>query len=507
MLNQNTHKSRKHSAMLINDSVYQDPELGPWTLPRFRVCPNCNEQVAVIPRKKGVRVPVSGPAGTVPVEIVYRASCCSKCGKIICEREFDTQYAKQAPAQYKKITGQELPTLAPVDNRMIYLDHAATTRLDDEALSVMQQYYQIDYANPSTPYSFSETARAALNDARKTIADAIGADSPEEIIFTSGGTESDNTALKGIAFKELLKIPQQKGLDTGSKVGYHCHIITTAIEHHAVLRACQFLERIGCTVSYLPVTREGIVKPEVLANMLRHHPDTKLVSIMMANNEIGTIEPIQELAAIAHEHHALFHTDAVQAVGHIPIDVNAQGIDLLSASAHKFNGPKGVGFLYVRNGVDFEPLLHGGAQEADRRAGTENVPAIVGMAAALKRHNDRLVSTMGYLFSLQDKLVNCLRDHGVDFIINGGSNRLPGSLSLSIKGVEGVNLLRHLDLMNIEIAVGSACDSQSAQQSHVITAIDIPKDYIKGTIRITLGLDNTYEEMAYVAAQIADIVS
>ena len=370
---------------------------------------------------------------------------------------------------------------------LIYADHAATTPLSEAALAAMQPYMKTEFGNPSTLYSLSRKPRKAVSDARESIAAAIGA-LPEEIYFTSGGTEADNWALTGTAFHGI---------------GRKAHFITSAIEHHAVLNTCAFLERIGCEVSYLPVDRQGIVRPQCLEEKLRAH--TALVSVMLANNEIGTVEPIAELSAVAHAHGALFHTDAVQAVGHIPIDVARLGVDMLSASAHKFNGPRGVGFLYVRKGTALEPLIHGGAQENRMRAGTENVAGIVGMAAALREHVETLEADARRLESLRGLLLARLREAPLDFVVNGGDAHIPGSLSLSFRGMSGEALLHRLDLMGIAVATGSACDSRETVLSHVVRAIGVEPEYAEGTIRVTLGSDNDEGQILQIASALGKI--
>ena len=358
---------------------------------------------------------------------------------------------------------------------MIYADHAATTPISATALQAMQPYLDTQYGNPSTLYRLARTPRKAIAEARQTIASAIGA-KPQEIFFTSGGTESDNWAIKGNAFRHL---------------GQKKRIITSAIEHHAVLNTCSWLEHLGFDVDYLPVDSKGCVNPNDLLRAISD--DTILISIMMANNEIGTIEPIQELARIAHSRHIPFHTDAVQAVGHIPIDVNNLGIDFLSASAHKFNGPKGTGFLYCREGYSIEALLHGGGQESGMRSGTENTAGIVGMAAALNEHILSMTAENEHLEALRNRLICGLE--GADFMINGSKSHIPGSLSLSFAHVEGEVLLHRLDLMEIAVATGSACNSKDTVLSHVIQAIQVPSQYANGTIRITLGMDNNEEQV------------
>ncbi len=371
---------------------------------------------------------------------------------------------------------------------MIYADHAATTALSPGAYEAMKPWLQDQYGNPSTLYRLAREPRKAVEHAREVVAAAIGA-IPEEIYFTSGGTEADNWAIKGTAFL----CSDNKG-----------KIITSCIEHHAVLNTCDFVKRMGYPVIYLPVNAKGLVEIGQLAAEL--YDPTVLVSLMLANNEIGSIQPIKELSAVAHEAGCVFHTDAVQAVGHIPIDVNDLGVDLLSASAHKFNGPKGVGFLYVRKGVKLEPLMHGGAQEKHMRAGTENVAGIVGMATALEEHIHNLDSETAYLNELRGLLVEALTATGLDYRLNGAEKRIPGTLSVSFKGVEGEMLLHRLDLMGTAVATGSACDSVNTVLSHVIQAIKVPDEYAHGTIRITLGMDNTKEQMGMIADQIKKIL-
>lgn len=354
---------------------------------------------------------------------------------------------------------------------LIYADNAATTKLDIDAFEAMKPYLLEEYGNASQPYSFARKPKQALKEARKTIADCINAD-PEEIFFTSGGTESDNWAIKGIAF-----------LNSNKKA-----TITSQIEHHAVLNACADIERLGFPIAYLPVTSEGVVTGDVLEKVITD--DTALVSVMYANNEIGTIQPIKELCEIAHRHGALFHTDAVQALGHIHIDVRELGIDMLSASAHKFNGPKGIGFLYIKKGTPINSYLSGGSQEHNLRAGTENVAAIVGMAVALKESTKQIDSTIEYLRGLESELLNGLRLANIDYVRNG-TNQLPGNLSLSFRGAEGETLLHRLDLMGIIVSTGSACDSVNTQVSHVLRALKLPLEYAEGTIRISFARSNS----------------
>ena len=364
----------------------------------------------------------------------------------------------------------------------IYVDNAATTKMDQEAFEAMKPYLLEEFGNPSQPYFFAKKPKMAVQEARKTIAECIGAE-PEEIFFTSGGTESDNWAIKCFGSPSDVKT-----------------IITSSIEHHAILNACKTQERTH-TVVYLPVNRQGEVNPDDLERALDSRgkpvcsPMARLVSVMLANNEIGTIQPIKELAEIAHRHGAFFHTDAVQAIGHIPVDVKALGVDMLSASAHKFNGPKGVGFLYIKKGTLIAPYNDGGAQEYGMRAGTENVAGIVGMAVALKNNCENLERNRQHIQGLEDFLMERLRQSGLDFVRNGSDNHLPGCISLSFKGQDGEAILHRMDLMGIAISTGSACDSVNTQVSHVIHAIQLNEQYAKGTIRITFGKYSSTNEI------------
>lgn len=375
--------------------------------------------------------------------------------------------------------------------RMIYADNAATTKLDIDAFEAMRPYLLEDYANASQPYFFSKKAKYALKDARKTIAECIGAKS-EEIYFTSGGTESDNWAVKCFGCSGDVK-----------------RIVTSAIEHHAILHACKSA---GAEVKILPVNSVGIVSNEDLVNSLEwgEHPVpsclSTLVSIMLVNNEIGTIEPIKELVTIAHEHGAYFHTDAVQGIGHIPIDVKELGVDMLSASGHKFNGPKGIGFLYIREGTRIVPYADGGAQESRMRAGTENVASIVAMATALKKNCANMVENEKKLCILEKRLIEQLEVSEISFIRNGYEKHVPGNLNLSFKNASGEMLLHRLDLMGICVSTGSACDSVNTQISHVINAIGVPKEYAEGTIRISLGRDNTVDDVNEIAHALIKIL-
>lgn len=369
---------------------------------------------------------------------------------------------------------------------MIYADNAATTQLDKEALEAMIPFLTKEYGNASQPYSFAITEKKALKNARKIIAECINAD-PDEIYFTSGGTESDNWAIKmGCRVK-------------GGRV------VISEIEHHAILHACNAIDKDGFEVKYLPVDETGVVKLKEAKSII--DKNTGLVSVMMANNEIGSIQPINELAQFAHENGAIFHTDAVQAVGHIPVDVKAMNVDLLSASAHKFNGPKGIGFLYIKKGIDIKPYMDGGAQEKGLRAGTENVASIVGMAIALKKNNSRLNELRLMMSRFEHVLVNELKRGNIDFIINGNINKIPGNISISFRNMEGEMILHRLDLKGICVSTGSACDSVNTQVSHVLKAIKISELYAIGTIRISLGYNDTEDDVVEIGKQIINIVN
>lgn len=371
-------------------------------------------------------------------------------------------------------------------SRLIYADNAATTKLDISAFEAMKPFLIDEYGNASQSYAFARKPKKALQDARETIASCIGA-APEEIFFTSGGTESDNWAIKGSALLNARK---------------HA-TITSAFEHHAVLHPCEVIERCGYPVAYMWPTREGYVTTEVLKEYITSQ--TFLTSVMLANNEIGTVQPIKELCAIAHENGSLFHTDAVQAIGHIPVDVHDLGVDMLSASAHKFNGPKGVGFLYIRKGLKIMSYSDGGAQESGLRAGTENVAGIVGMAVALKNNCDALEENARYVAKLESKFLDMLDTSSIEYTRNGGKSRLPGLLSLSFPGADGEAILHRLDLTGICISTGSACNSKSTEISHVLQAIRLEDSYAKGTIRISLGKANTEEEVETIFKALAKI--
>lgn len=370
--------------------------------------------------------------------------------------------------------------------KIIYADNAATTKLHPKALEAMIPWLTEDYGNASQPYAFSRKPKKALADARAIIAECINAD-PDEIYFTSGGTESDNWAIKGVAFSS------RKDKE----------IITSTIEHHAILHACSAIERLGYQVKYISPNKEGVIHPDVLESYISNN--TSLVSIMFSNNEIGTIEPIKELAAICHKHGTLFHTDAVQALGHIKIDVKDLNIDMLSASAHKFNGPKGIGFLYIKRGTPINVFNDGGAQENGMRAGTENVAAIVGMAQALKINCDNLSKNEDHLKMLEERLLNNINGK-INFKRNGSKSHVYGNISLSFNGFEGESLLHRLDLLGICVSTGSACNSESTQISHVLQAINLDPEYAKGTIRISLSAENTVDEVDTISNALIKIV-
>lgn len=371
--------------------------------------------------------------------------------------------------------------------RFIYADNAATTQLDMDAFEAMKPYLLGEYGNASQPYSFARTAKKALKNSRETIAQCIGAE-PEEIFFTSGGTESNNWAIKGTAFSVSTK---------------HA-FITSVIEHHAILRPCADIESMGYPVSYLPVDCTGTVDVRTLSEYI--NSDTRLVSIMTANNEIGSIQDISALAAIAHSCGAIFHTDAVQAVGHIEIDVNLLGVDMLSASAHKFNGPKGIGFLYVRKGTPLMPYASGGGQEHHMRAGTENVASIIGMATALKKNVAAMKDTASHLVLLENRLLEGLSNANIRFSRNGSEVHIPGNLSLSFPGYSGEALLHRLDLMGICVSTGSACNSAETQVSHVLKAIGLDKEKAKGTIRLSFGRNNSQSDIDVIIGALRKIL-
>ena len=374
-------------------------------------------------------------------------------------------------------------------SRFIYADHAATTALRPAALEAMLPLMTEGWGNPSSLYAFGQRAGEALEQARGQVAAALNA-RPEEIFFTSGGTESDNWALRGAA-----EARRKKGR----------HLITSAVEHHAVLHTAQYLERQGWEVTCLPVDGYGMVSADDLRAALR--PDTALVSVMLANNEVGTIQPIRELAAAAHEEGALFHTDAVQAVGHIPVDVAELGVDLLSLSGHKFGGPRGVGALYIRKGTPITPLIHGGGQEKGRRSGTENVAGVVGMAAALTQAAAELDREVPRLTALRDALLEGLSAIPSSRITGHPTRRLPGTASVIFECIEGESLLLRLDAMGIASSTGSACSSHSLEPSHVLTAMGLPHEIVHGSLRLSLGAEHTMDDVKYLIESVTAAVA
>ena len=379
-----------------------------------------------------------------------------------------------------------------MSEHFVYADHAATTAVTDTALAAMLPHFTRDYGNPSSLYRFAQEGKTHLEQARAQVAACLNA-RPEEIYFTSGGTEADNWALRGVA--ELMAL---KGKKTG-------HIITTAIEHHAILHTAQYLEKQGYEVTYLPVDGDGLVDPAAVEAAIR--PDTILISVMAANNEIGTIQPIAEIGAIAKAHKVLFHTDAVQAVGHIPVDVEAWNVDLLSLSGHKFGGPKGIGALYMRKPLRLPALIQGGGQEKGRRSGTENVPGAAGMAAALKEAVDHLPEESARLAALRDKLIAGLSKLPYTRLTGHPAKRLPGTASFVFEGVEGEALLLHLDAKGICASSGSACSSASLDPSHVLLSIGLPHAIAHGSLRLSLGSDNTEADVDYILKEVPAVVA
>lgn len=371
----------------------------------------------------------------------------------------------------------------------VYADNAATTKLSETALQAMMPYLTDTFGNASSLYSLGQDAHHGVQASRAAVAAVLGADT-NEIYFTSGGSEADNWAIKGVA--ELMAKKGKK------------HIITSAFEHHAVLHTVKKLEEQGFRITYLPVYENGIVKVEDVKNAICE--DTALVTIMYANNEIGTIQPVAEIGAVCHEKGVLFHTDAVQAVGHIAIDVKAQNIDLMSMSAHKFHGPKGIGALYCKKGIRLPNLIEGGAQERGRRAGTEAVYAMAGMAAALTEANDALAQNTAKLTALRDRLIDGLLKVESSRLNGDRQNRLPGNVNISFEGVEGESLLLYLDMKGISASSGSACTSGSLDPSHVLLAIGLPHEVAHGSLRLSLCESNTEEEIDYIISCVPEII-
>lgn len=372
----------------------------------------------------------------------------------------------------------------------VYFDHAATTAVDPQVLEAMLPYYGPEFGNPSSIHSFGRESRKAIEEARRTIAGHIGATHPHEIIFTGSGSESDNLAIRGVA---------EAYCERGR------HIITSAIEHHAVLDACSYLERKGFKVTYLPVNDEGLLDPETVLNALT--PETILVTIMHANNEIGTIQPIAEIGRSLRKREILFHTDAVQTVGAIPVDVQDLQVDLLSMAAHKLYGPKGVGALYLRRGVKIAPLIYGGAQERNRRAGTENIPGIIGFAKALTLATQELSENQARITGLRDRIIDWVLTRLDHVRLNGHrTQRLPGNINVSFEFIEGESLLLNLDLKGVAASSGSACTSGSLDPSHVLLALGLDHETAHGSLRISLGKNNTQAEVDYLLDILPEIV-
>ena len=374
-------------------------------------------------------------------------------------------------------------------NKLIYLDNAATTKTAQEAVDAMLPYFTEYYGNASSIYSLGAESKKAMTEAREEIAGSIGA-SAQEIYFTAGGSESDNWAL--VATAEAY---ESKGK----------HIITSKIEHHAILHTCEYLEKRGFSITYIDVDENGVLKLDELKKAIR--PDTILISVMFANNEIGTIQPIKEIGEIAREHGILFHTDAVQAYGHVQTRVDELPIDMMSASGHKINGPKGIGFLYIRKGVKIRSFVHGGAQERSRRAGTENIPGIVGLAAAVKKNFANMEEGTRKGTELRDYLIERIEKEIPYCRLNGHrTDRLPNNVNFSFQFIEGESLLIMLDMKGICASSGSACTSGSLDPSHVLLAIGLPREIAHGSLRMTLSEENTKEEIDFVADELKGIV-
>lgn len=374
-------------------------------------------------------------------------------------------------------------------DKMIYLDNAATTKVADSVVDAMLPYFKEYYGNASSIYQLGAKSKEALDESREYIAGTLGAKT-NEIYFTAGGSESDNWAIKATADAYA-----QKGK----------HIITSAIEHHAVLHTCEYLEKHGYEVTYVGVDENGVIKLDELKAAIR--PDTILISVMFANNEIGTIQPIKEIGEIAKEHDILFHTDAVQAYAQVPINVDEMHIDMLSASGHKLNGPKGIGFLYIRKGIKIRSFVHGGQQERGRRAGTENIPGIVGLAAAAKRSFSMLEEKMKKEIELRDYLISRIEAEIPYCRLNGDrKKRLPNNVNFSFQFIEGESMLILLDSKGIAASSGSACTSGSLDPSHVLLAIGLPHEIAHGSLRLTLSEESTKEEMDYVVEQLTAIL-
>ncbi|MBQ9696512.1 MAG: cysteine desulfurase NifS [Oscillospiraceae bacterium] len=377
-----------------------------------------------------------------------------------------------------------------MEKRYIYADNAATTAVSDAVLAEMLPYFKEHYGNPSSIYALGRENERAIIDARARVAKCLGAQ-PNEIFFTAGGSESDNWAIKGTADRLAAK---------GKK-----HIITSVFEHHAVLHTCEFLEKHGFEINYLPVSPEGLIDPADVEKAIRE--DTALVTIMYANNEIGTVQPIAEIGAICKKHGVLFHTDAVQAVGHVDIDVKAQNIDMLSLSGHKFHAPKGIGALYVRRGIQLPNLIHGGGQESGKRAGTENVPGIIGLAKAIELATENISAKNDRIRPLRDKLIDGILQIDQTRLNGSREQRLATNINISIVGIEGESLLLMLDHYGIQASSGSACTSGSLDPSHVLLSLGLVHEVAHGSLRLSLGEDFTEEDADYILESMPKIVT
>lgn len=376
-----------------------------------------------------------------------------------------------------------------MEKRTVYADHAATTAVSDAVLQAMLPYFTQHYGNPSAVYCIGRGNERAVRDARARVARCLGAE-PEEIFFTAGGSESDNWAIKGVAYSLV---------SSGKR-----HIITTAFEHHAVLHTCEFLEQHGFSVTYLSVSPDGLIDPRQVESAIRD--DTALVSVMYANNEIGTIQPIAEVGAICRKKGVLFHTDAVQAVGNIGIDARAQNIDLLSLSGHKFHAPKGIGALYIRKGIRLSNLIHGGGQESGRRAGTENVPGIIGLAKAIELATAAIPEKTARLTQLRERLIDGILQIPGTWLNGSRTQRLPGNINISFDGIEGESLVMMLDQYGIMASSGSACTAGSSEPSHVLLALGLSRELAKGSLRLSFGEEFTDADVDYILAVLPEIV-
>lgn len=376
-----------------------------------------------------------------------------------------------------------------MEKRFIYADNAATTAVSEEVLNAMMPHFRTAYGNASSIYKLGRDAQRDVEEAREKVAKAIGAE-PKEIFFTSCGSESDNWAIKGIA-------------ETMAKKGKK-HIITSVFEHHAVLHTCEYLAKHGFEITYVPVSDKGLVDPEDVKNAIRE--DTALVTIMYANNEIGTIQPIEEIAAVCHEKNVIFHTDAVQAVGHVEIDVKKQGIDMLSLSGHKIHAQKGIGALYVRKGITLPNLIHGGAQERNKRAGTENVPAIVGLGVAIEAATRNIFEKAAVIIPRRNRLIDGILQLPYTRLNGDREKRLPGNLNISIEGIEGESLLLMLDQYGICASSGSACTSGSLDPSHVLLSIGLKHEVAHGSLRLSIEEDVTDEDVDYILEVVPKVV-